>query len=175
NPIDANFGFDLVPDTAIGTRKAKTSSNVYLNFRPLNVMPCLFGAAGDSPGELSGCWNDVLNMNKYTMEENAIVLMDGGEHTEPTCENIVDAYWTVVLHAKDRDVICLHHSGHGTKLRDGNSDEEDGYDETLLPHDFQMRGTQLSGMIRDDDLYKILIKGLPDGEHMVSLVDCCHS
>ena len=45
---------------------------------------------GDSPGELSGCWNDVLNMKKYIMdvhgfeEDNIVVLMDDGNHTEPT-------------------------------------------------------------------------------------------
>ena len=30
-------------------------------------------------------------------------------------------------------------------------------------------------MIRDDDLYDILVKPLTDGVHMVSLMDCCHS
>ena len=30
-------------------------------------------------------------------------------------------------------------------------------------------------MIRDDDLYDILVKGCPAGVHMVSLMDCCHS
>ena len=30
-------------------------------------------------------------------------------------------------------------------------------------------------MIRDDDLYDILVKGCPDGVHVVSLMDCCHS
>ena len=37
--------------------------------------------AGDNPGELSGCWNDVLNMKKYIMdvhgfeEDNIVILM----------------------------------------------------------------------------------------------------
>ena len=30
-------------------------------------------------------------------------------------------------------------------------------------------------MIRDDDLYEILVKELRDGVHMTSLMDCCHS
>lgn len=60
--------------------------------------------------------------------------------------------------------------GHGTKLRDDNSDEADGYDEALVPRDFQE-----NGMIRDDDLYEILVKDLADGVHLVSLMDCCHS
>ena len=61
-------------------------------------------------------------------------------------------------------------TGHGTKLRDDESDEHDGYDEALCPRDFQS-----AGMIRDDELYEILVKGLPQGAHLVSLMDCCHS
>lgn len=161
NPIDVNSKFDLVPDTATGTRRAVM---VGINY------------VGDSPGELSGCWNDVLNMKKYIMdvhgfeEENIHVLMDDGEHEEPNAKNIINAYKKVVAEAEDGDAIFLHYSGHGTKLRDENGDEADGYDEALCPRDFQS-----AGMIRDDDLYEILIKGCPDGVHIVSLMDCCHS
>lgn len=161
NPIDVSHKFDLVPDTATGTRRAVMIGINYV---------------GDSPGELSGCWNDVLNMKKYIMdvhgfeEDNIVVLMDDGDHTEPSAENIINAYKTVVSESEDGDAIFLHYSGHGTKLRDDNNDEADGYDEALVPRDFQS-----SGMIRDDDLYDMLIKALPDGVHMVSLMDCCHS
>jgi metacaspase-1 len=61
--------------------------------------------------------------------------------------------------------------GHGTKLRDESGDEDDGYDEALVPVDFQ-EGAE---MIRDDDLYDTLIKPLSAGVHVVSLMDCCHS
>ena len=65
-----------------------TFIGIHLNF----VMLVLVGInyVGDSPGELSGCWNDVLNMKKYIMdvhgfeEDNIVVLMDDGNHTEPT-------------------------------------------------------------------------------------------
>ena len=30
-------------------------------------------------------------------------------------------------------------------------------------------------MLRDDDLFQILIEPLQEGVHMVSLMDCCHS
>jgi hypothetical protein len=30
-------------------------------------------------------------------------------------------------------------------------------------------------MIRDDDLYDLIVKPLADGVHLVSLMDCCHS
>jgi len=161
NPIDVDAKFDLVPDTATGVRRAVMIGINYV---------------GDNPGELSGCWNDVLNMKKYIMdvhgfkEENITILMDDGENAEPTYENIINAYQTVVAESEEGDAVFLHYSGHGTKLRDDNGDEADGYDEALVPRDYQS-----SGMIRDDDLYDILIKALPMGVHMVSLMDCCHS
>jgi hypothetical protein len=73
--------------------------------------------AGDNPGELSGCHNDVLNMKKYIMdvhgfeEDNIVVLMDDGEHTEPTHHNIMNAYKKVIADAEDGDAIFLHYSG----------------------------------------------------------------
>lgn len=161
NPIDVDHKFDLVPDTATGTRRAVMIGINYV---------------GDDPGELSGCWNDVLNMKKYIMdvhgfeEENIVILMDDGENIEPNAENIINAYKQVVSESEDGDAVFLHYSGHGTKLRDDDNDEADGYDEALCPRYYQS-----SGMIRDDDLYDILVKDLADGVHMVSLMDCCHS
>lgn len=162
NPIDVNTKFDLVPENATGTKRAVMIGINYV---------------GDSPGELSGCWNDVKNMKKYIMdvhgfeEENIVILLDDGEHTEPTAENIINAYKQVIADSEEEDAIFLHYSGHGTKIRDDDHNEEaDGYDEALCPRDFKS-----AGMIRDDDLYDILVKGCPDGVHVVSLMDCCHS
>ena len=50
-----------------------------------------------------------------------------------------------------------------------SGDEDDGYDETLIPVDFQK-----SGQIRDDDLLKILVHPMPAGVTMTCLMDCCH-
>ena len=92
--------------------------------------------------------------------------MDDGEHTEPTHENMIAAYRRIIAESEPGDAIFLHYSGHGTKLRDDDrGEEEDGYDEALCPIDYQS-----SGMIRDDDLYDILVKPMADGVHMVSLV-----
>ena len=55
-------------------------------------------------------------------------------------------------------------------MRDRSGDEEDGYDEALVPVDFND-----AGLLVDDDLFDILIEPLAEGVHMVSLMDCCHS
>eukprot|EP00548_Thalassiothrix_antarctica_P001388 CAMPEP_0194147066 /NCGR_PEP_ID=MMETSP0152-20130528/22502_1 /TAXON_ID=1049557 /ORGANISM="Thalassiothrix antarctica, Strain L6-D1" /LENGTH=329 /DNA_ID=CAMNT_0038847753 /DNA_START=90 /DNA_END=1079 /DNA_ORIENTATION=+ len=161
NPIDVNADFDLVPANATGTRRAVMIGINYV---------------GDDPGELRGCHNDVLNMKKYIMhvhgfeEDNITILMDDGEHDSPTKENILEAYKKVIEETEESDAIFLHYSGHGTKVKDRDGDEADGYDEALVPVDYQEEG-----LINDDDLYDILCKPLAKGATMVSLMDCCHS
>ena len=90
-------------------------------------------------GELSGCHNDVHNVAKYLMEvqgfrkENVTILMDDGHHKTPTKSNILTAYKRLVRESKEGDVAFCHYSGHGGRLPDDNGDEDDGYDETLIP------------------------------------------
>ena len=66
--------------------------------------------------------------------------------------------------------IIVLYLGHGGKLQDDNGDEKDGYDETLVPLDYET-----AGQIRDDDLYKTLICGLKEGVFATMVMDCCHS
>lgn len=162
HPIDVKAQFDLVPPSATGTRRALLIGINYV---------------GHDPGELRGCWNDVHNMVNYIKnvhgfeDENITLLLDDGENIEPTRDNIIEAYKKIVAESEDGDAVFLHYSGHGAKIRDDDhGEEDDGYDETLVPLDYQQ-----SGMIRDDDLYDIIIKGMPEGVHLVCLMDCCHS
>jgi hypothetical protein len=131
-------------------------------------------------GELAGCHNDVLNMVEYLkdvhefQDENITLLLDTGDegagHIDPTKSNILSAYRQLVQDSQPGDVAYIHYSGHGGKVRDDGNDEADGYDETLIPVDYQSRG-----MIRDDDLLKTLVKPLRAGVFVTSVMDCCHS
>lgn len=77
-----------------------------------------------------------------------------------------------LLYFASFSATIFSYSGHGTKLRDDDvGEEDDGFDEALVPLDFK----EGAGMIRDDDLYELLIDNLADGVHMLSLMDCCHS
>jgi len=59
----------------------------------------------------------------------------------------------------------------GTEMRDNDcGEEDDGHDEASAPHDFKT-----AGMMGDDDSCGILIEDLPDGVHLASSMDCCHS
>ena len=46
-----------------------------------------------------------------SLEDNIVVLLDDGNHTEPTYENIIDAYKTIISQSKKGDCIFLHYSG----------------------------------------------------------------
>jgi hypothetical protein len=127
-------------------------------------------------GQLSGCHNDVGNMKSYLMsvhgfpESNITILMDDGNHTIPTRANILKAYENLAQSSRAGDTCFCHYSGHGGKLRDENGDEDDGYDETLVPVDYVT-----AGQIRDDDLFQALVSRMPQGVLVTCLMDCCHS
>lgn len=84
---------------------------------------------GHSPGELSGCHNDVGNMKDYIVnchgfsESNIDVLMDDGVNVSPTRANILAAYQKLVNESQPGDAVFCHYSGHGGKLRDDDGDE----------------------------------------------------
>ena len=62
-------------------------------------------------------------------------------------------------------------TGHGGKLRDDDwGEEEDGFDETLIPVDYID-----AGQIRDDRLFSTLVQPMPYGVTVTCLMDCCHS
>lgn len=159
-PMEVETKFDLTPENFSGTKRAVLIGINYV---------------GQS-GELSGCHNDVLNVIGYIKDvhgfddSNMTVLMDDGIHSDPTRANIMAAYAAIAADSQPGDVVFLHYSGHGGKLRDDNGDESDGYDETLIPLDYEQ-----SGQIRDDDLLKYLVLQFKSGVFVTSLMDCCHS
>ena len=98
--------FDLTPESSEGTKRAVLIGINYTG----------------QQGELKGCHNDVLNMKEYIInvhgfeEDNITVLMDDGEHTEPTKDNIMAAYDKIAKDSKDGDVVFCHFSGNHTLI-----------------------------------------------------------
>jgi len=190
--LDVDTKFDITPDNFNGTKRAVLIGINYVG----------------QEGELAGCHNDVLNMKEYLMdvhdfqEENMIVLLDDGVHKDPTKANIIAAYQQIVSDSQSGDVVYAHYSGHGGKLRDDGADEADGYDETLVPLDYQYAGqirdgkfevdckktliylhshpyyvilTNSSASSYTDDLLKTLVIPMKKGVFVTAIMDCCHS
>ncbi|CAB9508240.1 Metacaspase-1 [Seminavis robusta] len=158
--LDMQQPFHIVPEGSTGTRRA-----------------VMIGINYKGEGKLSGCCNDVKNMKEYIMdvhgfqEENITLLLDEKpQYTRPTRQNITRALKKMVQVSEPGDVVFIHFSGHGGKVKDFDGDEEDGFDETLIPVDFKR-----SGHIRDDYLFRNLVCPMKGGVTMTCLFDCCHS
>ncbi|KAI9324704.1 peptidase C14, caspase domain-containing protein, partial [Zopfochytrium polystomum] len=140
---------------------------------------------------LSGCHRDVANMRAFLEEQFAAqqqqqqqhkgrgaveirVMTDAPENAGtplwPGKANLLEAFKWLVDGACPGEHFFFHYSGHGGQAPDQDGDEDDGFDETILPVDFDK-----TGQIRDDDLHALLCAPLPSGSFLTSVFDCCHS
>jgi len=83
---------------------------------------------------------------------------------------MVRAMHWLVHDARPHDSLFFHYSGHGGQVPDEDGDEDDGFDETIFPVDFQT-----SGQIVDDELFFTMVKPLPPACRLTAIFDCCHS
>jgi len=158
--LDIHQEFRIVPENFSGNRRAVI---IGINYRGLR-------------GELTGCHNDAKNIKEYIMnvhkfsDEEITMLLDDGYHKNPTKDNILNALNDLVSQSRSGDVCFVHYSGHGGKVKDKDGDEDDGYDETLIPLDYKT-----AGQIVDDELFTTFICALSSGVTLTCLMDCCHS
>ena len=122
---------------------------------------------------LRGCVNDVLNFHFtlrhiYNFQDEEIrVLTD----SSATYDNILLKLEWLIQNARSGDLLFFHFSGHGSQIKDNNSDEHnDCFDEILCPHDMDWK----SKFISDDKLDEIF-RGIPDGTILDVFLDCCHA
>ncbi|KAL6589252.1 caspase domain-containing protein [Neocallimastix sp. 'constans'] len=129
--------------------------------------------------QLSGCINDVKNVSELVCKKygfkNCLYLTDENpdEKMKPTYNNIINGMKWLVNNAKAGDSLFFHYSGHGGTAGDSNnsnSDELDGFDETILPVDYAKYG-----QIVDDVIYENLVEPLPKGCRLTAVFDSCHS
>ncbi|KAI3444834.1 hypothetical protein Pfo_001499 [Paulownia fortunei] len=128
--------------------------------------------------ELKGCINDAkcmrhLLINKFRFPESSILMLTEEEsdpYRIPTKQNMRMALYWLVQGCQPGDSLVFHYSGHGSRQRNYNGDEVDGYDETLCPLDFETQG-----MIVDDEINASIVRPLPLGVKLHAIIDACHS
>ncbi len=134
-----------------------------------------------TPSELSGCHNDIIDMRQYLTKcdyTEFTILMDNADTTDaPTGANILSAMRRCIAMTLPGDTLYVHYSGHGSHIADqilAGRDERDGQDECICPVDMGPEKEDY-GLIRDDKMYKLLVKGLAPGAHLRVTFDSCHS
>ncbi|GAV71511.1 Peptidase_C14 domain-containing protein/zf-LSD1 domain-containing protein [Cephalotus follicularis] len=128
--------------------------------------------------ELKGCINDAkcmryLLINKFQFPEASILMLTEEEtdpYRLPTKQNMRMALYWLVQGSQSGDSLLFHYSGHGSRQRNYNGDEVDGFDETLCPLDFETQG-----MIVDDEINATIVRPLPLGAKLHAIIDACHS
>ncbi|VFQ85932.1 unnamed protein product [Cuscuta campestris] len=132
----------------------------------------------NSRHELKGCLNDAkcmryLLINKFQFPESSILMLTEEEtdpYRRPTKANMRMALFWLVQGCQPGDSLVFHYSGHGSRQRNYNGDEIDGYDETLCPMDFETQG-----MIVDDEINASIVRPLTPGVKLHAIIDACHS
>lgn len=126
---------------------------------------------------LAGCVNDVKDMENLLIgkfgfkKENIRIL----KNEAATHAAIVATFRNHLVENSQRDdIVVLHFSGHGSKMKDLSRDEPDGFDETIVPYDSR----DASGKIFDlsDDEINGLLQELNKKTRNITFVfDACHS
>ena len=128
---------------------------------------CVGINAYPAPNQLSGCVNDAEAWAAYLARRKFGVTMLTDR--QATRLGILGAFAEMMQGTKRGDVLALVYSGHGTYIRDLDGDEGDGYDEALVPVDFEQ-----GKLIIDDDL-RALTDSVPDGVTLTVFLDSCYS
>lgn len=141
-----------------------------------------YGNAMEDPNRwanISGA-NDVLLLSPLFSENGYTVtsLVD----SQATHANITQALEQLAQDSKKGDMVYIHFSMHGQPFEDLNGDEEDGWDEALIPVDAEMLYAEGvyegNNHLLDDELEvyfnNIRCKLGLEGQ-LVVILDACHS
>ncbi|KAJ9615484.1 hypothetical protein H2200_001559 [Cladophialophora chaetospira] len=149
--------------------------------RPLRRKSLLIGINYvGSQHTLRGCHQDVTNMTDflnfkgYSSDRQSQVIMRDDRNTDPrgpffpTGRNILAAMQWLV--SEPNTCNFLHYSGHGSQVKDPDGDRDSGFDDTIVPVDFES-----NGQIDSDKLHRTLVSALPANSTLFVIFDCCHS
>ncbi len=129
---------------------------------------------------LNGAVNDVHNMksiliNRFGFTDDAkhIRVLTNEQATRRAILNELQQH--LIANANQQSIIVFHYSGHGSRLKDINGDETDGYDETIVPYDSSHVAPNPNQDITDDEL-NLLLETLSNKSPNVTFIfDSCHS
>ncbi|XP_052296515.1 metacaspase-3-like isoform X1 [Citrus sinensis] len=88
----------------------------------------------------------------------------------PTKQNIRTAMRWLAQDCQPGDSLVFYYSGHGSRQKDYNKDELDGFDETICPLDHETEGP-----IIDDEINATIVRPLPRGAKLHAIIDSCYS
>ena len=92
---------------------------------------------------------------------------------DATLEGIRSAIDELRDGVSESDLVLVYYTGHGTRIPDTTGDEEDGWDEVLVPYDATPAAKTLRNVLRDDEL-GALLAAIPS-DSVLGIIDACNS
>jgi hypothetical protein len=137
---------------------------------------------------LSGAVNDALELRRV-MQEKFGFINDEQHMPAPlvddaaTHDAIRDGFKKYLIENAKRvkekggaeAIVVFHFSGHGSQIKDEDNEEEDGWDETLVPIDGRNYTTYESNEILDDELSQWFETLSQYTKNITFILDSCHS
>jgi hypothetical protein len=125
-------------------------------------------------GKLNGCINDVYNISKYIksfMNMPIDIYTDDTDLKNTSYDGIINKLYDLAIESyrENLDFVWIHYSGHGSYQKDVSGDEEDGYDEGLVPSDYETKGILI------DDLINKIFNSFNPKTKVLFICDSCHS
>ncbi len=123
-------------------------------------------------------------LHKHGFDDKNIQTLINAKATK---QGILTSLNSISKKAKKNDIVVISFCCHGQQIRDQRTvelgkDEDDGYDEALIPYDargvYSPTGYRGEKHLRDDDLFPILLeirRNIGKDGSLLVLIDACHS
>lgn len=133
-----------------------------------------------------GGWNNIHGKNDVdllstTLKDNGVSVSCLSDK-EATKSGITKALNKLVLQCKTGDIVYLHFSTHGQPFEDMSGDEEDGWDESIVPVDAPIEFTkgkyEGENHLIDDELNEYctkIRKAIGVNGTLYVVIDACHA
>lgn len=123
---------------------------------------------------LSGAVNDIEAMRamlvgRYGFDDGDVLLLTDQEATRQAILRAVTEH--LVKPARKDDVVVFYFSGHGSQVKNTESDEPDRLDESIVPADSKVGRPD----VRDKELRRLFNQILDQRADLVVILDSCHS
>ncbi|KAH9848760.1 caspase domain-containing protein [Lenzites betulinus] len=165
------------PEQRTPVKRALIIGINYLHAAPGSQVEKLQGAHKDAR-----TWRQLLLDTYGYRDEDITMMLDElavcpSTNKLPTRDNIIFEIDRLVKGLQSGDRVVFFYSGHSLQLASTSVNEDDGFDEALVPMDSgtDPESEQPSNLIIDNDLRIRLVDPLPEGAYLTAVFDSCHS
>lgn len=131
-------------------------------------------------------WDDIHGANDVDLLQKTLrkqgFSVTTCKNADATAVNIRHKFAKLIKNCQSGDLVVLHFSGHGQPYEDLSRDEEDGWDESIIPYDaakkYKKGMYEGKSHITDDELHGVfysLRKKVGEKGFVYVILDACHS